>query len=74
MVCEVKDDAAIDVYGYATTISLARSNGYVVLTSTGLAQCPFNTANPYVTKIYFMCADETAISAKVRPFRGRPSH
>eukprot|EP00035_Acanthoeca_spectabilis_P021430 m.438147 g.438147 ORF g.438147 m.438147 type:complete len:329 (+) comp18200_c0_seq1:70-1056(+) len=62
--CEVKDGAALDVFGYLPSISVARKDGYIVLSQTGQAQCPFNTANPYTSRIYFQCSDTTTITLK----------
>lgn len=60
-VCEVKNGAGLDVYGYLDTIALAWDTSdttQLVMSMTGAVECPFNKVNPYTTKVHFMCAQE----------------
>lgn len=59
-VCEIKDGSALDVYGYLDTISLEWEDTYLVMSQTGEAECPFNKAQPYTSKIWFLCAHDAA--------------
>ena len=53
-VCEVKNGAGLDVYGYLDTIALAWDTSdttQLVMSMTGAVECPFNKVNPYTTKV-----------------------
>lgn len=68
-VCEVKDGVGLDVYAYLDTIALAwdtSDSTQLVMSMTGVDECPFNKNNPYRTKIHFICAHEGGEAVTLR--------
>jgi len=63
-VCEIKNDAALDVYGFVDTISLKWHNEALVMNMTGELQCPYNDIHPYSSAVFFYCSTETIVSIR----------
>lgn len=67
-VCEIKNLAAQDVYGYVDTISLSWQGSMLVMKMVGEPECPFNKLIPYTSEVDFICSGESRFQLKTENY------